>query len=239
MINRIEHRTNPTVVSDEALLASQRSLLEVKDFDTAQPRFHHIFSDEQKVQLGEVISLATALPRSAERSGQRDDSFYTAMQRNMTDFAKQLLQHQLPYAEREQRVVDKSAHVHADVLVLSDYSPLLYERVERRHYTPEGDVIDPDGELRQKLVFFRMKGHSGYLGGSDEASFGLYTNNLAAQPPFWEYNAHDGSVSDLLPHNAMYPYELQARPERMTDEALGYELVKRVSLLLSQVDRLE
>ncbi|MFZ1301701.1 MAG: hypothetical protein WAQ27_03995 [Candidatus Microsaccharimonas sp.] len=234
MISRIEHRTNPLVLQDQELLPSQRSLLEIPDRNSERPYFEYIFSDDTKVRLGEMLTDAMQLPAETIPTSGRDADFYAKMQRNMADFAKQLLQHGLPYARREPRGSDGSAYVQADVLVLSDYSSMLFEGPQGYHYTPEGDVIDPQGELRQKLVFFRMRGKQGYIGGSDDASFALYTNNLIAQPPRWEYNDHNGSVTDILPHSAYYPHRLNARPELIPNERIAGEIIRHLPLLLDQ-----
>jgi hypothetical protein len=233
MISRIEHRTNPVVLQDDELLASQRILLSIPQIE-GRPYFHSIFSNEVKAQLGEVLVSALQLPADAERDTSRTDTFYANMQKNMADFAQQLLQHRLPYAERERRGMDEGIHVRAEAMVLDDYSSMLYPIPKNTHYTPEGDVINPEGALRQKLIFFRMKGMRGYIGGSDEASFGLYTNNLAAQSPRWEYNDHDGSATDMFPHNALRPHELNARPELTTNEHVAAEIAHRVARLFDQ-----
>lgn len=244
-ITRIEHRTEPTVVPDSDLLPSQRALLAIEQLGD-QPRTAPQYLSAQAINsLGVVLSdeVTPMLEETRIESG-KDAEYYADVQRHLSRLARILYEYDPrkdPYEGYDRGLVRITDRVEATVSVLDGYRS--WDGLDTTfagnttYFTPEGYVTNPAGEFRQKLVMFRMKNthlfaEDAYFNFSTSGMFSLYTNNLVAQTPRWEYQQSDDGASDMLPSSSVRPYVMHARPHLIASEARADSVVAVAAALI-------
>lgn len=105
-----------------------------------------------------------------------------------------------------------------------------------RYFTPEGVVDNPSGDFQEKTVLITAV-DGDYRGGV----LGLYTNNLSASVPRWEYAKsypnNNGlgyhALSDILPSRRLRdPYYMQLVPRSIPSEDIARRAVGLVDSIL-------
>jgi hypothetical protein len=241
----IEHRTNPTVLSDAELQPSQRALFEIPNSNKRSwPLSSHAINT-----LGEVLAYDVALlvDETHLESG-RPLSEVRSLQEHLGMLAGRMLRYDPTidlYEEfdnaQEGSIDTVSVTANVSDGYDSDYGyngKLDNFNGRSRYFTPEGYVYDPPEGFRQRLTTLRMKNtdifvEDRYFNFSVSGFLALYTNNLSAQPPRWEYRSGDGTVSDMLPGRPSDPYHFHLRPCLVPNEVLAQSVVGSLSRVIN------
>jgi|GEM_PF-4754688 len=190
---------NTEALSDDSLLPSQRALL---NFDTNSAEIEGLpytqLNQHGMNRLGEVLAYDVTLA-SIERYG--SESLNNSDLGRIALMADKLI----TYDRHTARYfgLDRSYMI-ANVSTINDFT---FADRQNQVYTPAGYVDTVSGAVKRKAITFEMLNRSGYAGDegrfdfSHSAELRLYTDNLAATSPIWEYST--GSVSDILPGHIM------------------------------------
>jgi hypothetical protein len=144
--------------------------------------------------------------------------------------------------------IEESLRVKATVQ--DGYDPERYLRMGSRpthdprygYFTPQGLVHEPVGEFQQKVVTIDVDHKSlfvedNYFNFSTQGHLYLYTDNLSAEPPFWEYHEQD-APPDMFPSGRSYePYFFHAVPPRFVSENLALATVESLARVFATSSR--
>ena len=249
---RAEERRSPEVLPTEALLPSQRALLALE-----APHSRYSFSglSQNAVnQLGELFAYELTMTLDAHLSARIEannsgDTRYRDQQLHaLGTLAGTLMEYDRfadPYEgmteyQRNSCRIEESLRVKATVQ--DGYDPERYLRMGSRptydprygYFTPQGLVHEPVGEFQQKVVIVDVDRKSlfaedAYFNFSTQGHLYLYTDNLSAEPPFWEYHEQD-TPPDMFPSWRSYePYFFHAVPPRFLSEELAFATVESLA----------
>lgn len=218
-------RLAPETLPTESLLPSQRALFEVKlPFQDSTNRL----SLAAREKLAEFFSYEVQL-LSDEAAKKWDwDEIDHAENRSRLQFTARSLSSGRYYAKS--RIIDRSSGV-------DPYGE--HQTDPPRFFTPEGFVEDPIGDFQQRLLLIEMA--APYM--RSVSLFGLYTNNISAQPPRWEYVSRNEKAGgrfptmDMLPN--LYrsdPYFMHAVPDTIQSEELADSVVARAADIVQQFE---
>jgi hypothetical protein len=210
------NRLHPEVLETERLLPSQRELLELQ---LPSPHSFNVLSRGARAKLAEFFSYEVHLlfdEVSEERGWDELDH-----RENRSDLEHTALALSNDYHGVSARIIDTNSTV-------SPYGE--HQTTPPQFFTPEGIVVDPIGDFQQKLLLIELSPRMGM--GQSETVFGLYTNNLAAQPPRWEYVSRSYGkrgglpTMDMLPnHFRSDPYFMHLVPDAIQSEELADAVV--------------
>lgn len=249
---RAEERRNPEALPMEALLPSQRTLLALE-----APHSRYSFSglSQNAVnQLGELFAYELTMTLDAHLSARIEannsgDTRYRDQQLHaLGTLAGTLMEYDRfadPYEgmteyQRNSCRIEESLRVKATVQ--DGYDPERYLRMGSRptydphygYFTPQGLVHEPVGDFQQKVVVVDVDRKSlfaedAYFNFSTQGHLYLYTDNLSAEPPFWEYHEQD-TPPDMFPSWRSYePYFFHAVPPRFLSEELAFATVESLA----------
>ncbi len=244
-LSRIEHLTEPKVIAEAELLPSQRALFAIEQPHGRRADATHYLSSQAIKNLG-VVLTNEVIPMYEETriEAGKDKEYYAQSQRHLSRMAEILSEYDPfkdPYEGYDRGLVRITDRVEARALILEDYSS--WDGLDtsfngnKTYFTPEGYVTNPLGDFRQKLILFRMKNtnlfaEDAHFNFSSSAMFGVYTNNLVAQTPRWEYGESEGGASDMLPSSVARPYVMHARPHLIASEERADSVVDAVAQVI-------
>ena len=211
LMSRPETRINPEVLPNEALLPSQRALL---DFSAPTPQFlspTHKERFKNLIENGIVPSLKTAY--------EKDDGELSGYQRDQIRF----------FSTIASDLIDPSVSAGAMITTYDSYNraPMTgggsygtYSAGLEKTFTPEGLIAEAGESFRQKIAILALARYSrfGQSTYSTRRDFVLYTDNLSSTTPFWDY-VDENSPSDIFPSARQDdPYFFHAIPHRFANE---------------------
>lgn len=211
------NRLHPEVLETERLLPSQRALLELQ---LPHPSLLNRLSTAAKEKLAEFFSYEVQLLLDETRDEREWDE--VDHRQNRSDLERIALALSGGYYEASARTRDGHN-------TYSHFEPYGEQQtVPPQFFTPEGFVVDPIGDFQQKLLLIETSPPTG----ESAALFGLYTNNLTAQPPRWEYISRSHRrrgglpTMDMLPnHYRSDPYFFHLVPDVIRSEELANAVV--------------
>lgn len=257
---RAEERRSPEVLPMEALLPSQRTLLSLEAPHT--PHSFRGLSQNAINQLGELFAYELTMVVDEHLSARIDannsaDTRYRDQQLHaLGTLAGHLLEYDRfadPYKgmtehQRNSCSIEESLRVKATVQ--DGYDPERYLRMGSRptydprygYFTPQGLVHEPVGDFQQKVVVVDVDRKSlfaedDYFNLSTQGHLYLYTDNLSAETPFWEYHEQD-TPPDMFPSGRSYePYFFHAVPPRFVSEDLALSTVESLARVFATSTR--
>jgi len=252
-------RRNPEVLPSEALLPSQRTLLSL-EAPYAQYSFSGLSQNASR-QLGELLAYEITmavderLSARIERGGPGEKEYRDKQIHWLGILAGHLLEYDVnadPYEgmtehQRNSCRIEESLTVKASVQ--DGFDPERYLRMGSRpthdpragYFTPQGLVFEPIGDFQQKVVALDINRKSlfaedGYFNFSTQGHLFLYTDNLSAEPPFWEYHDRD-TPPDMFPSGHPNPYFFHAIPPRFVSEDLAFSAVESLARVFDTSSR--
>ena len=233
VMKRIETRQFAEALPDDQLLASQQALL---NFDTSPVPFldgnilpYHSLEQTAIHRLGETLAYDVTLAAEDSFRSKGEHTTYITLIGRMAD---RLLSY-----DRDTAVFGgyNRRYVRVEATSMTDLTPYGHPGT----YTPEGPVTHIEGVLRQKAIEFKMNdinhfAEDQHFNFSSQGFLRLYTDNLAVQPPHWEYVDFD--VSDILPGTPM-----RIVPETFKDDETALAVVTSLQRVIdaSRQERIE
>lgn len=250
-MTRLEHRQSPAALPSEELLPSQRALLALE-----QPYQRYSFSglsDTAVNQFGEFLAYDLSLVQdqdSIARGEERSDREHLRRIHDLGILAHKLLRAGPGYDPYEGfdrkgvKITDRTsvkATVQNDYTTQDPYSKLGSYRSENEVFTPQGFVRNPPEDFQQKIVAVDMKNEHIFIEDavfnfSDEGHLYLYTDNLSAETPFWEFKDVDG-IADIYPARHREPYFFHAVPKRIVGEDLAMSVIESLARIFDTSTR--
>jgi hypothetical protein len=251
----IKHRHSPETLPNEALLPSQRALLALE-----QPFQQFSFtglSDTAVNQMGEFLAYDLSLVVDArfqaeEKLEEGDKRHYRQTIDELGMLANRLLRagpNYDPYEGFDRGVVKITDKTHVRATVQDNYE--TYDRYSERGahdpkygtFTPQGLVHNPPEDFQQKIIAIDMENESyyaedAYFNFSAKGHLFLYTDNLSAETPFWEYSEH-ANITDIFPARRYEPYFFHAVPKRIVGEDLAFSVVESLARVFATSAREE
>lgn len=210
-MSRYETRINPEVLPNEALLPSQRALL---DLSAPTPQFLSPIHKERFKNL-----IENGIIPSVKAAYEEDEGELSGYQSEQLRFLSTIASD----------LVDPSVPVGAMITTYDNYNraPMTgggsygtYSADLEKTFTPEGFIAEPGESFRQKIAILALAHYSrfGQSTYSTRRDFVLYTDNLSSTKPFWDY-VNESSPSDIFPSGREDdPYFFHAIPHRFANE---------------------
>jgi len=241
---RPEQRSNPEALPLEALLPSQRALLALNE-----PYKQYSFSGLSTGalnQLGELLAYEVTMAIDERLSARiSEDSPGEKEYRDGQIQALGLLAgHLLEYEDdldpyrgmtehqRNSCRIDESLDAKVTVMDQDFFHYSDSYRPRSDYFTPQGWAIDPIGTVQQKAIQIDINRKSlfaedAYFNFSTKGHLYLYTDNLSAELPFWEYHSRYNNP-DILPSSRHEPYYMHAVPPRFSSEELALSAIEAI-----------
>lgn len=243
---KIEHRRSPEALPDEALLPSQRALLEMPVPYSRIERLGHKATNH----LGEFLSYdLTVVHEEAQRKrvatkGPENSDYYRQEIHELSILSTRLLRSGPdydPYEGMDRTQVKIIDRTNAHVFVRDNYEQAVGElsgyNPKYGTFTPQGLVYDPPEDFRQRIVVVNMENEhlfaeDAWFNFSEKGHLYLYTDNLSAEIPHWEYFSHS-NVPNTFPSRQSEPYFFHAVPARFTSDELALSAITQMTRILA------
>ena len=231
-VNRIQNRHTPEVLSNDALLESQRILLEL----AAEARYLKPLSKMQTQALATLLG-----DEVTETAGDiEDQQKRERTQRQLWSSAHSLVGprlHENSYTSFVEYVA-QPGYKQTQTPRLAFSGQRVYEG--EGIFTPNGIVFDPLDGLRQGVIQLnfniqRSRSHGTEL---QRSHYRLYTDNLSATPPAWEFKMHT-SATDIMPaavHN-LNPHFMHDVPETFVNDERALTVIEKLGRIIARGQR--
>lgn len=209
-------RNSASVLPESELLPSQIKLLNLSTADPASGVSFTFLHGSRIVELGEFLAYDLTL---------------AAEERNGTDRDKNQALRELALAAHTLiNLKDTVAYAVSEESFSGEFEGMLY--------TPEGMIPGTSDKVKQKVITFNMRSAHRYDDGSvighTERTLRLYSDNISAKPPLWEFIEEERASSNILPtYNHLNNYNFMSYPQGFHDETLALSVVESLSRIIS------
>jgi hypothetical protein len=219
----IETKEIVTALSDDELLPSQRVILGIPfgGFEPVGPSeisYLGVLPRDRELEFADILAYDLSLA-SELRDGNNPDK--NPILRDLANAARNLI-----YNEGGSNVISVNTY---------DKLPGLPGDLRGALYTPQGIVKEVVGNVKQKVLEFKFA-HYGKYSNREDRHIRLYTDNLAASTPQWEYTDF-GSFSDIFPDPWRYgkPHFMHY-PQGFENEEIALSVVEALYRILDRHD---
>lgn len=226
----IQPRYNLPSVHESDLLASQQALLKLASGGTQYRQLNALNLRTFGTLLAvDMLAVAGELEDKDQREAIQQKLWYTA---------SGLI------APTRPNGAPKGAHSTAgDYLVLDGYDHSETTGYHTGHpaytgpgiFTPTGIALDSEGPVKQSIVEVKFTISDETVADTYRSRtrfksyLRLYTDNLAATPPTWEFRAST-THSNIFPTRTQHnPYSMHAVPERFTDDEQALTVIEKLT----------